>query len=243
MANVKITELPLITGITNNDIIPIVDVDTVVTSKVTIGDLKDYIDSPFTGGTVSGNTTFINGLTANTFSASTYQNLPTDVYVTGGTYSAETITFTNNVGSTFIVSGITNNEWLTTTVSFSPAELLTMGTPLEILPAPGAGNYYEYEITMKNTNNGTLRMSDPTIPLWIGVNYIGTYIPHQFLNTIRPVFQISSKNAVTSVSGEYGVVWGQELDTAVSFGTATGTNPAQATAEITFEVKYKVLIF
>jgi hypothetical protein len=182
MANVKITELPLITGLTINDVIPIVDVDTVVTSKVTIGDLKNYLDTSFTGGTVSGETTFINGLsattfsattidlcstsgtlftssisgcspieflsesfftkglsaltlssstiyvdgqilesftggtvsgnteftnglTANTISATTYLGLPTDVYVTGGTYSNGDLTLVNNTGGTFNVSG------------------------------------------------------------------------------------------------------------------------------------------
>ena len=106
MANVKITDLPLITGITINDVIPIVDVDTIVTSKVTIGDLKNYLETPFTGGTVSGDTEFTNGLTANTISATTYFNLPTDIYVTGGTYSNGDITFTNNTGGTFNVSGL-----------------------------------------------------------------------------------------------------------------------------------------
>jgi hypothetical protein len=41
----------------------------------------------FTGGTVSGATIFTGGLTANTISATTYLNLPTDIRVTGGTYS------------------------------------------------------------------------------------------------------------------------------------------------------------
>jgi hypothetical protein len=61
----------------------------------------------FTGGTVSGETNFTNGLTANTISATTYQNLPTDIFVTGGTYSNGTATFTNNTGGTFNVSGFT----------------------------------------------------------------------------------------------------------------------------------------
>jgi hypothetical protein len=67
--------------------------------------------SIFTGGTVTGPTNFTGGLSANTFSATTYQNLPLDVRVTGGTYSssAGTATFTNNTGGTFSVSGLTNN--------------------------------------------------------------------------------------------------------------------------------------
>jgi hypothetical protein len=63
----------------------------------------DYL--PLSGGTVTGGTIFQSGLTANTISATTYYNLPTDVYVTGGTYSAGTATFTNNTGGTFDVTG------------------------------------------------------------------------------------------------------------------------------------------
>jgi len=59
----------------------------------------------FTGGTVTGPTRFTNGLTANTFSATTYLGLPKDIYVTGGTYSSGTATFKNNSGGTFNVTG------------------------------------------------------------------------------------------------------------------------------------------
>jgi len=61
----------------------------------------------FTGGTVNGSTIFTNGLSANTISATTYQNLPIDpdTYLTGGTYSNGVATFTNNTGGTFNVSG------------------------------------------------------------------------------------------------------------------------------------------
>jgi len=60
----------------------------------------------FTGGTVTGPTNFIDGLSANTISATTYYNLPLDVYVTGGTYSNGTAVFTNNTGGTFNVTGL-----------------------------------------------------------------------------------------------------------------------------------------
>jgi hypothetical protein len=60
----------------------------------------------FTGGTVTGDTIFTQGITATTFSASTYLGLPLDVYVTGGTYSNGILTFTNNSGNTFNISGL-----------------------------------------------------------------------------------------------------------------------------------------
>lgn len=69
--------------------------------------------SSFTGGTVSGATRFTNGLTATTISATTYQNLPLDVRVTGGTYDVDSrvATFTNSTGGTFAVTGFYKPLW------------------------------------------------------------------------------------------------------------------------------------
>ena len=79
------------------------------------------------GLTVNGNLsvtgdTNVNGLTATTISATTYQNLPVtfDRFVTGFTYSPNTFTIFDNSGSTFnatidIVSGLTVNGDLSVT--------------------------------------------------------------------------------------------------------------------------------
>ena len=57
----------------------------------------------FTGGTVSSATNFTGGLSANTISATTYNNAP---FITGGTYTSGTITFNNATGGTFSVTGL-----------------------------------------------------------------------------------------------------------------------------------------
>ena len=75
--------------------------------------------SYFTGGTVTGPTNFLNGVTASTISASTYYGLPTDVVVTGGTYYSGTILFTNNTGGTFTVTGLTTGGSGTTVIQFT----------------------------------------------------------------------------------------------------------------------------
>ena len=84
----------------------------------------------FTGGTVTGDTFFTNGLTATTFSAGTYLGLPIDVYVTGSTYSNNTFTFTNNTGGTFNVSfnsvtGLTVNGDFSATTMYGDGSNIT----------------------------------------------------------------------------------------------------------------------
>ena len=83
--------------------------------------IKDIVTSP-SGGTrtFQGNIIVTSGLTANTISATTYQNLPTDVRVTGGTYSVGTITFTNNTGGTFNVTGLTTGSTSTISGDYLP---------------------------------------------------------------------------------------------------------------------------
>jgi hypothetical protein len=86
--------------------------------------------------TVTGNTS-LQGLTATTISASTYQNLPTDIRVTGATYSNNTFTYTNNTGGTFSVlfntmTGLTINGDLTvtgnTSLNSTTASTLTLSS-------------------------------------------------------------------------------------------------------------------
>jgi len=86
MANKKISELPYIgvPKISGNTLVPLVTYFSAATGDTVhtyISDLQTYL---------------ISGLTGNT-----------DVFVTGGTYSAGTITITNNTGGTFNITGVT----------------------------------------------------------------------------------------------------------------------------------------
>jgi hypothetical protein len=107
----KLTSINLSTGVTPNDFIHIVNTGDTSQSidgssyKATLGQLSSLYT--FTGGTVAGVTNFSSGVNTNTISATTYINLPTDIYVTGGTYSTGTTTFKNNTGGTFNISGYT----------------------------------------------------------------------------------------------------------------------------------------
>jgi hypothetical protein len=69
--------------------------------------------TPFTGGTIANLTvtgnTIVDGLTATTISATTYQNLPLDVFVTGGTYNftGDTLILERNDGNNVPITGFT----------------------------------------------------------------------------------------------------------------------------------------
>jgi hypothetical protein len=74
----------------------------------------------FTGATINGNLSVTGTTSSGTISATTYQNLPTEVFVTGATYSNNTFTYRNNTGGTFNVlfntlTGATINGNLTVT--------------------------------------------------------------------------------------------------------------------------------
>ena len=98
------------------------------TGKILSKPLSGLTSSTFSGGTVTGPTTF-----TNTLSASTYLGLPLDIYVTGGTYNAGTATFTNNTGGTFDVSGfyISGGCPTTTTLIASNSGSFTQTSGLE----------------------------------------------------------------------------------------------------------------
>jgi hypothetical protein len=70
-------------------------------------DVSNKLDK--SGGTITGNLVINSGLTSNTISATTYYNLPKDIFVTGGTYNNGTATFTNNSGGTFNISGFSTS--------------------------------------------------------------------------------------------------------------------------------------
>ena len=107
----------------------------------------------FTGGTVTGSTIFTNGLITNTISATTYQNLPIDIFVTGGTYSNGTAVFTNNSGGTFNISGITD-----TTIT------------------GGTFNQNTRVLNLNNNTGGTINISGITDTTITGGSYTATHI-------------------------------------------------------------------
>lgn len=106
---------------------------------------------PYTGSSIIINGVIISG---GTLSASTYNNLPLDITVTGGTYSDGTAMFTNNTGGTFSVSGFYTGA----------TEVLVTG-----------GTYSDGTATFTNNTGGTFSVSGFTTP-FTGGTVIGETI-------------------------------------------------------------------
>jgi hypothetical protein len=111
------------TGITDNDR---------YVTGFTYNNSNTFTITDNSGSTYSATINTVTGLTStgtiltSVMSAATYQNLPLDIRVTGGTYSNGTVTFTNNTGGTFTVTGFVTADTFVTGVSYS-ANVLTIG--------------------------------------------------------------------------------------------------------------------
>jgi len=161
---------------------------------------------PLSGGTVTGATIFTNGVTANTISASTYLNLPIDVFVTGATYDNATgiATFTNNTGGTFNVSG-----------------LFTGATDIFVT----GGTYNDNTFTFTNNTGGTFDVSFNSVTgLTINgdLNVTGNTIADSITaNTISATTYENLPIDIRITGGTY------------SSGTATFTNNTGGTFNVT----------
>ena len=95
----------------------------------------------FSGGTVSGETFFTNGLRSNTISATTYYNLPTDIKVTGSSFNPATydLTLTRNDGIT-----------LTSNLSILSSDMTVTGGTYDINSGV---------VTFTNNSGGTFNVS------------------------------------------------------------------------------------
>ena len=99
--------------------------------------------SNFTGGTVTGATNFTNGLTANTISASTYQNLPSFNFaqINGITqFSAGTNNFINFSGVNLTITSAATNTLVFSAGTGGGVTQITAGNGILISPTGGTGN-------------------------------------------------------------------------------------------------------
>jgi hypothetical protein len=165
---------------------------------------------------ISGNTNVTNQINTQTISATTYLNLPVDVFVTGGTYSNGTATFRNNTGGTFSVTGFTSGGTVNNTDVF-----VTGGT------------YSNGVILFKNNTGGTFTVtnlfSGSTDVFVTGGTYNAGAGTITFRNNTGGTFSVTGFTSGGTVNNTDVFVTGGTY----SNGTATFTNNTGGTFNVT----------
>jgi len=159
----------------------------------------------------------VNGtLKATTISATTYQNLPTDVFTTGATYSNNTFTFTNNTGGTFnvlfnAVTGLTVNGTLSaTTANFGTENVTTLNATGATITTLNAGTE---NVTTLNATGGTITT--------LGSNIINV----NTLNVTGGSITTAASNPNDIVNYSSLTAYTQNNDIYVTGGTISYTGP------------------
>jgi hypothetical protein len=147
MANKTISQFSSDSGLTGTELFLIMDSG--VTKNVVLSSVKTFVlsGSSFSGGTVSGSTNFISGLSATTVSATTYENLPISGLTAGSNISISG----NNGNKTISFTGSTSLSFTGNTV---PSGSNSSGNEGNIIVNNGFLYYY--------SNNGWLRLTGST---------------------------------------------------------------------------------
>jgi hypothetical protein len=201
-----------VTGLTDNDVFITgftYDDNNKFTISKNSGSSLNATFNLVSGLTVNGNlsvtgSTNLYDLSATTISATTYQNLPLSAltYVSGGTYSAGTITFTNTSGSTFQVTGLTTGSTSTVGGEYLPLSggtvtgntIFTSGLTASTLTVTGLTQ------TSGITSTGGIIFPHKTIT----ANYTATTSDY-FINITGGTFDVTLQSAV-GVEGKLLVV-------------------------------------
>jgi len=177
----------------------------------------------------------LNGIASTTISATTYQNLPTDVRVTGGTYSAGTITFINNTGGTFNVTGLTTGSTSSVSGDYLPLSGGTVtgntifnsgltattisATTYQNLPISGTHNY------LSKFSSGSTILVDSQIRddgTTVGLGIAPTVNSKLTVSTSSEFYGIVGLNGLSSGVGVIGLANGLGNSIGVN-GLANGT--------------------
>jgi len=111
----------LFSAATGTTAVTITQFGTTVDSSTPEG--QAFIDA-WTASTIEGITPGATYATANWRILSQSGSSSFDVYVTGGTYSAGTLSFTNNSGGTFDISGLTSTDIFVTGLTYTEHHIL-----------------------------------------------------------------------------------------------------------------------
>jgi hypothetical protein len=173
-------------------------------------DLSGITSTPFTGGTVIGPTEFLNDVTTNTISATTYYNLPMDVYISGMTFNNGNynLTINRNDGQSF-----------TQSLSILSSDMTITGGTYN--PSNGTG-------TFTNNSGGTFNVTG------FLTGYTDTYTTGATYSNNRFTFNNSSG---TSFNVLFNTMTGLTINGINATGTSSSFTTKNSNGFTTFDVR------
>jgi len=137
-------------------------------------------------------------------------------------------------------------EYTEVAIPLSSAQILTLGTPIELLPTPGANKYYIIErVAIEYTFNSAAYVF-PTSPTFYLDGAFDSYIDKTLLTSGTDTVATISGNlrntlTVGSGSGSVQVKTNKDiLNSNLIIGTSNGDNPTTGDGNILIKIWYKI---
>jgi hypothetical protein len=151
--------------------------------------------------------------------------------------------------STLVQISGTSSEFIEQLIELSSVEILTLGTPFELLPAPGAAQYYVIDrIQIEYKFNGTAYVF-PSSPTFYLDGCFDSYVDKTLLTSATDSVCVISGNlrntlTVGSGSGSVQVKTNKDvLNANLVMGTPNGDNPTTGDGSLRIKIYYKIETF
>jgi hypothetical protein len=158
-----------------------------------------------------------------------------------GGYSPTAITVEN-----FIAGLPQSSEYTEVVKELTSTQILTLGTPIELLQAPGAGKYYIIDRVQLEYTFNTTAYVFPTSPTFYLDGCFDAYIQKKLLedtqNTVC-VLRANLRNTITvgAGSGSVQVLTNRDvLNSNLIIGTPNGDNPTNGDGTLKIKIYYKI---
>jgi hypothetical protein len=137
------------------------------------------------------------------------------------------------------------NETIVKTVTLSSAQILALGTAIEILGAPGAGKFYEYEkfILKFKFKTAVYNVADSYLNIFENSGY-SLYVSKKNITSGSDRAEIAG-GFLTGVDPGINKTVSSEskINAALFIQTSAGTNPTLGYGELTIDIYYKIHSF
>jgi hypothetical protein len=131
------------------------------------------------------------------------------------------------------------------TVTLTSAEILALGTAFQLLAAPGAGKFYEYEKFILKFKVGTAvyTVADPYLNIFENSGY-SLYVNKKNITSGSNRAEISG-GFLTGVDTSVNKAVSNEskINSGLFIQTSAGTNPTLGDGELTIDIYYKIHSF